>query len=93
MADYIIICLHVSARTEKLYCQILQFLYCLYSLTPILIKRPAKGRFFVYGRKSGSAGSACHFSYNCDRWADSFQIWQVYVYAVDLGIFFFDMLQ
>ena len=40
-----------------------------------------KGRFFVYGRKSGSAGSAFRFPYNCDRWADSFQIWQVYAVA------------
>ena len=29
-----------------------------------LIKRPAKGRLFVYGRPSGSAGSAFCFPYN-----------------------------
>ena len=46
---------------------------------------PIAGRFFVYGRKSGSASSSFHFPYNSDRWADSFQIWQVY--AVALGNF------
>ena len=56
----------------------------------LIFKRPTRDACLYMGRNQALpaplAQPAPRFVFQCDHWADSFQIWQVYAGA--LGIFF-----